>query len=227
MPTKKIEKKFVLVVEIRYILVSQVSDLKLLLLINGLQTATSTFTCPYFLVTQNNIKTDLSMQNYKSYDLRTYGNIKNLYEKFKVIYDKEKKFAKECGNVVNKPLFCEYSAMYVTEKCVVSKLHLMHSMDKIVQNCFSIRQPNIIQLRFDTSLLRKAILSTGVSQTLKLHIILNHIEDSLQFLDDDGLGTWSEQAGEAIHHEFLKYWNKNKINLIQNDRYAINLTKQW
>ena len=63
------------------------------------------------------------------------------------------------------------------------------------------------------SKLRKAFISTEVSETLKIHVITRHIDHCLHFLcDDEGLGLWSEQAGESVHHEFLKFWRRYKKN---------------
>ena len=42
-----------------------------------------------------------------------------------------------------------------------------------------------------------------------------HLEDCLDALPNNkGLGFLSEQAGEAVHREFLKHWSKFKANLL-------------
>ena len=63
---------------------------------------------------------------YTNYDhsLKTYGDLRRDYEKF-VISGKDKKLAKNCNSVVNKPLFDEDDETCVIEKCVVPELHLM------------------------------------------------------------------------------------------------------
>ena len=60
--------------------------------------------------------------------------------------------------------------------------------------------------------LSKHLVATGTSKTLKIHVLLKHTKQCLQLLDTSrGLGLWSEQAREAAHCEFLKYWEKRKI----------------
>jgi hypothetical protein len=97
-------------------------------------------------------------------------------------------------------------------------------MDKIVTSSFSVRDVHgdltslIDEFKYN-------FLSTGVSETLKIHIIMSHIPQCLQFLNGKGLGIWSEQAGEAIHREFLKFWSRYKINLKTDPNYSIRLMK--
>lgn len=97
------------------------------------------------------------------------------------------------------------------------------AMNKIVECCFS-------NTRTDSDLsscikeLKRALLATEVSETLKIHVVLEHVEECLGFLEyDTGLGVWSEQAGESAHREFLKYWNKRKINNMGNPLYPTRL----
>ena len=54
---------------------------------------------------------------------------------------------------------------------------------------------------------------------------LEHIQLALQFLGDAGLGLWSEKAGESIHREFLKFWNKYKISNIEDPGYGEKLKR--
>ena len=39
------------------------------------------------------------------------------------------------------------------------------------------------------------------------------------------LGLRSEQAGETIHRKFLKYWQRYKINLLEDPTYVTRLKK--
>ena len=56
--------------------------------------------------------------------------------------------------------------------------------------------------------------------------IKSHIEQCFQFIGPKyGLGFWSEQAGEAVHREFLKYWERYKIKLIKDSTYVVRLKK--
>ena len=74
-------------------------------------------------------------------------------------------------------------------------------MDKIVTSCFSVQSVGP-DLDKHVNELKKAFASTGVSTTLKFHVILTHLSHCLLFLDQNGLGLWSEQASESIHRDF-------------------------
>ena len=65
-----------------------------------------------------------------------------------------------------------------------------------------------------------------LSKTLKVHVILSHVKESLQFIEENnGLGFWSEQSGKSIHHEFLKFWERYKVSSIHHAAYLSNLPK--
>lgn len=97
-------------------------------------------------------------------------------------------------------------------------------MNKVVECCFSVRSV-ASDVGVHIKNLKKAIEATEVSQTLKLHVILKHTEQCLHYLKNKGLGIWSEQAGESIHREFLNYWKKYKINIMDDPTYSIRLKK--
>lgn len=101
----------------------------------------------------------------------------------------------------------------------------LKSMNKLVDSCFSTR---IVNHDFKKHLneLAKTFQGTELSETLKIHILLDHTEQSLHFLRYEcGLGLYSEQAGESIHREFLLYWKKRQINSMKNPLYGKNLLK--
>lgn len=101
------------------------------------------------------------------------------------------------------------------------------SMDKLVTLCFGTRaSPDQENVKKCMSDLRKAFLSTEVSETLKIHVATRHIDQCLYFLpNDEGLGLWSEQAGESVHQEFLKFWKRYKKNSLDNPTYSDSLKK--
>ena len=72
-----------------------------------------------------------------------------------------------------------------------------------------------------------AYLDLGISVTLKVHVLFFHLLPCLAnpALNRHGLGVVSGQAGESIHSEFLIFWDKYKINSIQNPRYGEHLLK--
>ena len=101
------------------------------------------------------------------------------------------------------------------------------AMDKLVGCCFGSR---IVDRDEALDLLNEVMMSyldTGLSVTLKLHVIFYHLLPALQnpILNGRGLGKVSGQAGESIHSEFKEIWKKYKINSIENKRYGENLLK--
>lgn len=67
--------------------------------------------------------------------------------------------------------------------------------------------------------------ATGLSHTLKVHVLFEHLEHGLHFLNGDSLGLWSEQAGESVHREFLKYWSKYQVNNLESENYCTQLKR--
>ncbi|KAL7297470.1 hypothetical protein TKK_0009840 [Trichogramma kaykai] len=153
--------------------------------------------------------------------------------------------AKDCHSTVNHPLFVREGDdkddnMYVIQKCILPELHLLQGfVNYLFWNGLvpeigrekALLWPHKLSLvpktYQDVNLvaLRKVIVSTGVSQTLKIHVLLDHLKDGLAFLKNDGLGLWSEQAGESVHREFLKYWERFKINAIDDKAFSSRLNR--
>ncbi|CAL4122550.1 unnamed protein product, partial [Meganyctiphanes norvegica] len=69
----------------------------------------------------------------------------------------------------------------------------------------------------------KCFDATGVSETLKIHVILYHIADALSVLNKGDLGLWSEQTGESIHRELKNEWDEYKNNLLEDVNYGSRL----
>lgn len=100
------------------------------------------------------------------------------------------------------------------------------AMNKIADNFFTVRRNGNEALQPLIEELKHAFLSTGISQTLKIHVLLDHLDDVLNILkSEEGLGLWSEQAGESIHRQFLKIWEKYAVNRIDNPSYGSQLKK--
>lgn len=293
-----------------------VSDFKLLLLVNGQQTASSTFPCPYCFVTLADLKsgckeftsenkiiistdTNSSVAGDESKKLKTYGDLNADYIKFCNTGKKNKKEAKFFRSTVNTPLLVEKSDLTVLQKCPVPELHLLQgfvnhifwnglvkivgrerallwpkklkvipksyhgeifegnacrkllqnadmlndqeiysnfgifrlqpiisafkAMNKVVECSFSTKKVNEAILTCNIKELNRTFDATDVSESLKIHVLLNHVEKSVEYLDYSGLGLWSEQAGESLHREFIKFWNRYKINLMDDPSYAVRL----
>lgn len=112
---------------------------------------------------------------------------------------------------------------------IVPYIAAFEAMDKVVDGCFASRKvnPNMNNLIFS---LQKAIdnlqFLDHVSESLKIHVLKKHLEQCLSFIEDDaGLGYWSEQAGESVHRQFLKVWQRYKMNNIADEQYPTQLLK--
>ncbi len=72
---------------------------------------------------------------------------------------------------------------------------------------------------------KTAIINANLSITLKAHILIAHTLDALLFSKGKNLGYMSEQAGEAIHADFLNTcWQRYKTSL-RSKNYSENLKK--
>ncbi|CAH0547201.1 unnamed protein product [Brassicogethes aeneus] len=123
-----------------------------------------------------------------------------------------------CGIVFNG----EKTALHL-----VPIIESLKAFDKIVEMCFSSkRKCSFDEILKSIDRLKKTYAATNLSYTLKIHIIIEHLEECLRHLDNsEGLGLWSEQPGESLHREFIKTWKKYKINDIDNPNYERNLAK--
>lgn len=94
-------------------------------------------------------------------------------------------------------------------------------MNQIVTDYFSNNLKNSKDsLEKKISQLKYHLRGIKITETLKIHVLVNHIVDSLDYLNGYGFGVWSEQAGESVHREFLKYWERYKINMLSDSSYA-------
>ncbi|XP_043469388.1 uncharacterized protein LOC122503046 [Leptopilina heterotoma] len=108
-----------------------VADFKLMLIVNGLQTASATYPCPYCFIKLKESKKSCAEDDVivsaegDFAKLRTYGDIRKDYETF-VKLKKNKKKAPESYSNINEPLFYdEEDDKFVVDKCVVPELHLL------------------------------------------------------------------------------------------------------
>ena len=100
----------------------------------------------------------------------------------------------------------------------------LKSMDKVVVDCFSTGKVGT-DLKSHLSDLQGHFEATGLSETLKIHVVLKHIPECLAPLNGHGFGLYSEQAGESIHRVFLRIWSRYKINDIEHPDFRENLRK--
>ncbi|CAH1104321.1 unnamed protein product [Psylliodes chrysocephalus] len=204
--------------QLNNVLFKFVADFKLLLIVNGQQTATSTYPCPYCFVTLDELRyRDSEERNAKALLWPKKLNIISKGYHGEVFEENACRILLKEAERLNDTEICQ--------ECGYFRIFPFKKMDQLVENCFCVeRGPcNVEKLVGD---LHKAVESTGVSITLKLHVILTHLKGSLEFLNaNTGLGLWSEQAGESVHHEFLKYWDRYKINAIDAPSYGEKLRR--
>jgi hypothetical protein len=108
---------------------------------------------------------------------------------------------------------------------IVPFISAFKAMNKVVETCFSNLYvvPDVLENQLNH--LKKMYIATGLSETIKIHSITCHLKDCIIFLKNRGLGMWSEQTGESIHREFLKYWNRYKINVNDDSDYGTRLKR--
>lgn len=124
-----------------------------------------------------------------------------------------RKLLKE-SDMLRDPAVCGNDVLKIEPFIAVFK-----TMNKIVECCFSTSIVNNDLPKYIAEL-RVFYKALDMAQTLKIHIVLEHLVSGLKFLEGCGFGPWSEQAGETVHSEFEKYWEKYRINCPENSNYA-------
>ena len=71
-------------------------------------------------------------------------------------------------------------------------------------------------------LFAKAYQHLRINITPKVHAVIFHIEEFCS-LTHRGLAPWSEQAGEAMHHDFSEMWDDFKVKNMENPIYPDHL----
>ena len=61
-------------------------------------------------------------------------------------------------------------------------------------------------------------MNLNISVTPKVHAVMYHVEEFCS-LTEKGLGAWSEQTSESLHHEFKKCWGKFFVKDTDNPAY--------
>ena len=67
-------------------------------------------------------------------------------------------------------------------------------------------------------------LKLGISVTPKVHAVFFHVAEFC-LMTGQGLGPWSEQTGESVHHDFNQTWKNYKVNDVEREIYGENLLK--
>ena len=78
-----------------------------------------------------------------------------------------------------------------------------HSFNRVVESCYGFDlSPNYRECINDFTV---EFLKLGISVTPKVHAVMHHVAEFCTF-SGTGLGPYSEQTSEALHHEFKKCW---------------------
>ena len=103
-------------------------------------------------------------------------------------------------------------------KDISQVIEVLESFHKVVKHCFGLTLNPGYQhsIREFCSKYRQI---PGITFPVKFHMVEQHIVEYLEIHGDgpQGLGTWSEQAMEACHSDFRKFWSQVSVE------YAITL----
>lgn len=91
------------------------------------------------------------------------------------------------------------------------------SFSKVVHSCFGSDLLPDFSTKIDE--FYTSYLNLGISVTPKVHAVMHHIKD---FCNNTGkgLGPWSEQTSESVHHDFCQTWEKYKIRRSDHPNYG-------
>ena len=101
-------------------------------------------------------------------------------------------------------------------------LKTLQQLDEVRQGCFG----QSLDSDFETQIrvLGEQWLKLGMSVTPKAHALFAHVAQFLHFKNPQdgpkrGLGYWSEQAGESVHHDFEVFWERGYKRQIDSPDY--------
>ena len=65
-------------------------------------------------------------------------------------------------------------------------------------------------------------MKLGITVTPKVNAVIFHVAEFCT-MTGRGLGPWSEQTGESVHHDFKEMWQRYKVKNIDLPTYGDNL----
>ena len=71
---------------------------------------------------------------------------------------------------------------------------------------------------------KEKYLALSINVTPKIHAVMYHVEEFCS-QTGMGLGPWSEQTSEALHHDFNRMWENFKIKDMDHPSYSTNLLR--
>ena len=81
----------------------------------------------------------------------------------------------------------------------------LNHFDDVVHSCYG--NDLLPDYEMNIAKFKSEFLKLNISVTPKVHAVFYHVEEFCS-ITKMGLGPWSEQASESVHHEFLKCWDK-------------------
>ena len=96
------------------------------------------------------------------------------------------------------------------------------SFNEVVSSCYGTELLPGFQCKIAT--FTRDYMKLGISVTPEVHAVIFHIAEFCE-MTGQGLGPWSEQTGESIHHDFKETWKRYKVNNTDHDIYGENLLK--
>ena len=92
---------------------------------------------------------------------------------------------------------------------------------RVVKSCFGME----LKDNYDNDILafKTSFLDLNIAVTPKVHAVLFHVPEFCH-RRGTGLGIFSEQASESVHHQFKKTWGKYKVST-EHENHASHLFK--
>lgn len=109
---------------------------------------------------------------------------------------------------------------YLAQICPIQILPyvaVFRALEKVVSSCFG-AELNVEYVQ-NISTFKDAFLALEIGVTPKIHTIIHHVPQFCQNTGT-GLGKWSEQTSEAVHHDFSVTWSRFKINCLDHPNYG-------
>ena len=95
------------------------------------------------------------------------------------------------------------------------------AFEKVVDACFGMELTDGFQNSIQE--FHDAYMKLNIPVTPKVHVVLFHLPEFCEEFGR-GLGFYSEQASESVHHDFDSFWDKFKVNKT-NPQFGSNLLR--
>lgn len=98
----------------------------------------------------------------------------------------------------------------------------LEDFNEVVISCYG----NVLIPDFEEIIckFKNSYFQLGISVTPKVHAVIYHIPEFCKYAGM-GLGPWSEQTSESLHHDFNMTWANYKVKDMDNPRYANELLR--